>query len=426
MKGFKLLIILIALILLPSKAEAMRQYIPYSTGIAVSAAIDSAADFMGSNSQEVTIANASQVEGLIKVAGTFSGFRFKISTAPAAGKTWVFTLVVNGSDTAVTCTISNPDTTCNTGANTAVVASGDRVYLKISPTGTPTAVQINASVIYTTGTSGYSSFWGTSLDQTQVAGLTRYSPMVGNRSTLATTVNTAARVTVPMTGTLRRLTFRTTTAPTGSDTAIATVRKNNADTGLTCTVTGAGTTCNDDSNTVAVVQGDTLELKVVTSATAATLGYNYGWVFESGNDLSHPLFVAGPNLSASATRYNPIQGVGNLGITDTVEADIQQLGQSAMTLTNMYVLLAAAPGAGTSYTGVVRVNGVDTGVDVQVSGTNTTDSENGQTATVAQDDLLSIGWTPAGTPTATNAFTSMVANTATAVAGGEDFAFFFD
>lgn len=426
MKGYKFLFLgLLALLLVPSSANAMRQYIPYSTGIVVGNAADSAADFMGSNSQEVTVANAAQVEGLIKVAGTLSGFRFKISTAPAAGKTWTFTIVQNGSDTAVTCTISNPDTTCNTGANSISVSSGDFVYLKISPSGTPTAVQINGSVIYTTSTSGQSAFWGTSLDQTIAAGLTRYQHLVGNRSTLCTTVNTACRIVVPMTGTLKRLSIRTSTQPGLTQNVVFTVRKNNADTALTCTVNDTDTTCSDDSNTVAVSQGDTLELKVVSSAGAATMSWNHGWVFESGNDLSHPLFVVGPNLSNSATRYNPIQAVGNLGVTDTVESDIQQLGQSAMSLSSLYVMLNAAPGAGTSYLGTLRQNTADTAVAVTIADTNTTGSDS-DSITVAQDDLLSISWVPTGTPTATNPFIGLVATTATALAGGEDLAMFFD
>lgn len=404
----------------------MRQFIPYSTGIAVSASADSAADFMGSNSQEVTVANAAQVEGLIKVAGTLSSFRFKISTAPAAGKTWVFTIVVNGSDSAVTCTISNPNTTCNTGANTAAVASGDRVYLKISPTGTPTAVQINASVIYETSTSGQSAFWGTSLDQTIASNLTRYTPMIGNRSTLCTTVNTACRLVAPMSGTLKRLTIRTTAAPGGSDTAVFTVRQNNADTSLTCTVSGAGTTCNDDSNTVSVTVSDTIELKVVTSATAATLGWNHGWVFESATNLSHPLFVSGANLSSTTVRYNPVQGMGNLAVTDTVEADIQQLGQANMSLSNMYALVSVAPGTGRSWAGVLNIGGSATGQDVTIADTNTAGLDLGDAVAVAQDDLLSVLWTPTALPATAQMFLSFVANTATAVAGGDDFAMFFD
>lgn len=73
-------------------------------------------------------------------------------------------------------------------------------------------------------------------------------------------------------GTLRNLRCSLGTAPGGADTVAVTVRAAGADTLLTCTITGAGTTCSDTSNTPAATAGQSLSIKAVSSAgTAADL-----------------------------------------------------------------------------------------------------------------------------------------------------------
>lgn len=62
------------------------------------------------------------------------------------------------------------------------------------------------------------------------------------------------------------------TAPGGADTVVITVRENASDQALTCTITGAGQSCSDTSNTFASVAGDRISVKAVSSAgTAAGL-----------------------------------------------------------------------------------------------------------------------------------------------------------
>jgi hypothetical protein len=73
-------------------------------------------------------------------------------------------------------------------------------------------------------------------------------------------------------GTARNLSCELGTAPGGADTVVVTVRINAADAALTCTISGAATTCSDTSNTAAVSAGHRLAIKAVSSAgTAADL-----------------------------------------------------------------------------------------------------------------------------------------------------------
>lgn len=66
------------------------------------------------------------------------------------------------------------------------------------------------------------------------------------------------------------------TAPGGADTVIITVRKNASDQATTCTITGAGQTCNDTTNSFTTAAGDRLAIKAVSSAgTAAALSCSF-------------------------------------------------------------------------------------------------------------------------------------------------------
>lgn len=71
---------------------------------------------------------------------------------------------------------------------------------------------------------------------------------------------------------VRDLHVVTPTAPGGVTTFIITLRKNGADTVLTCTITGVATTCDDTNGAHAITYavGDTMSLKIVTLAGAAS------------------------------------------------------------------------------------------------------------------------------------------------------------
>lgn len=81
---------------------------------------------------------------------------------------------------------------------------------------------------------------------------------------------------VPVAMTIDKLYASYNTAPVGAQTYIATMRKNGVDTTLTCTVTGAATSCNDTTHSFTVIAGDLVDAKIVASATAATsTGQNF-------------------------------------------------------------------------------------------------------------------------------------------------------
>lgn len=74
-------------------------------------------------------------------AGTFKNLRVELlDSACGAGKSYTFTLRVNGADQALTCTISGGADVIGTDVvNTVTVAAGDEVNWEITPAGTPAA-----------------------------------------------------------------------------------------------------------------------------------------------------------------------------------------------------------------------------------------------------------------------------------------------
>lgn len=94
---------------------------------------------------------------------------------------------------------------------------------------------------------------------------------IGTGCQSATEANWLTRV--PPYPAVRDLRVYVSGAPGGVTTYIATLRKNGADTTLTCTITGVATSCDDTNgaHAVAYAAGDTMSMKIVSSAAAASL-----------------------------------------------------------------------------------------------------------------------------------------------------------
>jgi hypothetical protein len=78
--------------------------------------------------------------------GEFSNFYIQLSAAPGSGKSYTFTLRINGVDTACAITISNFATTGSYTGAAVSVNEGDDVTLRSTPSGTPTAVSVSGSI----------------------------------------------------------------------------------------------------------------------------------------------------------------------------------------------------------------------------------------------------------------------------------------
>ncbi len=96
---------------------------------------------------------------------------------------------------------------------------------------------------------------------------------------------------------------------TDPDAYTFTLRKNGADTGLTCTIVADATTGNDTTHTVSVVAGDVLTMAAVPVSTPATTNIivSFGMTFLADID-GESIILGGlsDDLSNSATEYAPL------------------------------------------------------------------------------------------------------------------------
>jgi hypothetical protein len=100
----------------------------------------------------------------------------------------------------------------------------------------------------------------------------------GVDSVNASTVEAEAQSPIPLGGTISKLYIRLNAAAgPGATSYTFTVRKNGADTGVTCTATGAATSCTDLTNNAVFVAGDLLSISVVPSATDPTDHLDVRW-----------------------------------------------------------------------------------------------------------------------------------------------------
>lgn len=97
----------------------------------------------------------------------------------------------------------------------------------------------------------------------------------------------------------------------------------------------------------------------------------------------------------------------NEAIDTGTEAQHETLVASSGTLKNLRIKLGTAPGAGTSRTFTVRVNGASTSITLTISGTDTTGSDTSNTASVSAGDRIALLGTVTGAVADTRLFSSL-------------------
>jgi len=243
--------------------------------------------------------------------------------------------------------------------------------------------------------SGSSDLFSTST--TEYHGLQGPAPTAGN--------NTSGRNDglASSAGTIKNLRVRVNTAPglaASGKSWTFTVRLNEADSIVTCTISETATSCSDTTNTVAIAAGDRLDMSVNPAATPTTTDGGWSVTFDSttANESLITGSLGGDTASNGLTSYLPLGGVY---IDSTTEANRQFVIPAAGTIKKLHMRNSAVPGAGTSYTYTVRKNGVDQTLTCLVDNAGgATCSDTTNSFTVAAGDKITLKSVPAGTPTA--------------------------
>lgn len=336
---------------------------------------------------------------IIPMDGIFSKLRIKLDGSPGTGKSYTFTLRVNGVDTVLAVTISDDETTGSELIQNVQVNAGDSVTFKCEPSGSPTARTAYWSILFSGGESQTSIIIG-GYNNLPSATLITYNSLEAG---FAWDTNEGNKIQiVTRSGTIKNLHILLDTAPGAGKSRTFTLRVNEADTTLTCTISDDETTGNDTSHEVTVSASDRVTLKCNPSGTPADCYAYWGATFKSDVD-SENLILSGNNqdLIAAAVRWAPLSLAGDQSWN--VESKAYQLGREGK-IKNLYVRLSAKPDTGKSYTFTLRVNEADTALTVTISDDETTGSDTSNEVTISDDDYLTLQCTPSGTPDVVDAF----------------------
>lgn len=221
-------------------------------------------------------------------AGTID--RLYVSTnAPGSvgdGKKYDYFVTKNASSSMlVTCSALETATTCSDTSNSLSIAApansstaGDNVEFAATATSTPNASTPGMGARFRSDISGAYVLpsVNTLTPSTSVA---TYYPLVGGAGAGS---GTEANVQwVSDSQTISRLAVKVGTAPGAGKSYVYTLRKNGADTALTCTIADTNTFCYVSGASISIANGDLLDTSAVPSGTP---------------------FATGPNISYLATR----------------------------------------------------------------------------------------------------------------------------
>ena len=336
-------------------------------------------------------------------AGTFSNWQVVLPSAPGSGKSVVFTLRINGINSAAVITISDLSTVGTYTGTPVSLADGDVISIRTVPSGTPTISTPMVSWSFN-GTTPNQSIYGCG-NVTSVIGITRVSNLLFRASASNFANGTGEMIACP--GTITKITIKLD-VDTGASGSIAfVVSKNgvaqNGGGGTPDTTINFNNTGLTKSATfsLSVAAGDLLIWTATETGSADVIAPIHGVAFTSTvPDESQYGCDNSVQPSTSATNYIGFGAGSNLAPTAT-EANWQvNVGLTGFKLKNLYTAVNLLPGAGKNYTFNIRKGGSGTSLsaviaDAAVIGNDLTGQVN-----FSPQDLGGMEVVPTNTPSA--------------------------
>lgn len=403
----KKVLALCLLCILPSTAFAMITPIIESETSGPSA---TAVNYAAINYQ-ITSGLWSATEGdrvsVVPISTTAQNMYVSISGTPGGTASYAIALMVNGSPSALTCTITSAITSCSDTSHTVSLSAGDLVSIRSTPTNTPTVRAFSWS-IETTAATSTSMIMGfnTSAPSTSAA---NYSGLQSGFSNWSSSLTARNQVISPP-GTISNLYVQFQNAPdngAGTQSYAIALMKNGVAQSLTCTISEAGTTCNDTSNSFTVAAGDKVFVRFTPSGTpVAPTTCRWGVKFAPTTDGESPvMFIANSQPSTTVTHYAAMSGFQSTG---TTEGNLDVIAPTVL-VKNLYVDITTAPdnGAGTQSWTITSRRGAGNGnitCAISEAATTCNDTSNTDSYTASNLTLIDTSIVPANTPTASTAF----------------------
>ncbi len=326
----------------------------------------------------------------VLASGIISNLWARCPAALTGVQSWGFTLVKNGVDTGLTCTITNAGLVASDTTHTVSVTAGDTICLKSSPSGTPTA-QSNIQIGFVFTSANQTGLLFTGFNAGSVG--TGYCCFGSWRS--STTAETSGTGQFPCAGAIGNISINSLVAPGVGNGWTFTLRVNGIDiasvnltgTNTTATITGPFNFNAGDKVTIRKdVQAGTPTASIMLIGTSWT-PTNYGEI---------PL-MSPPTGTTDGTivHVGALQGIAdNIEVTET---NVQNLAPCNFMITAMRADLSVAPGSGKSRAFMLRKNAADTAGTVTVQDSALNGTYTGAVS-VSAGDLVDWKETPSGTP----------------------------
>ncbi len=219
---------------------------------------DTATDYLNLSEHATPEPAENATEMLVTRSGTIQNLYIKLRGSPGTGKSYAFTVRKNGADTALTATVSDTSTIANDTANSFTVVAGDRLTMKIVPSGTPSTIPGAFGVEFVSDVDNeYLILGGTA---NVYSGSTEYTHLGGADVPWISTESLRQSMAQGPAA-LKNLYVRLNTAPGGGATRTFTVMLNGSPTSLSVTISDTDTTGNNTSDVVILSTGDTLSLR---------------------------------------------------------------------------------------------------------------------------------------------------------------------
>jgi hypothetical protein len=372
--------------------------------------------FGGSGTTAEIIANVP-----IAADGVIRNLDMHVASAPGSGKSWTFTIRLNGADTALTCTISDLAITARfTGAD-VTVAVGDVICLKHTSSGTPSGAAVHGSIEFESDNVGESIYGGGGNYFTFSGGTTRYDGVFRASQVLNNTSAANASQVVAADGNITALVGWASGTPGSGEGLTAYVNLNGVrqdgtggtvDTTLTLITVASATA----TFTLPVVAGDVVYLEFVMAASQGISARAIGVRFTATTDGQSQLAGYRSTLSADTSQYFavPSQGFGSFA-SDVADGAPIQCGPTSFTLRDPRLLLQTAPGSGKSRTVYLRKNSGDTAVVMTVADVATTADGFGLSEDFDDTDIIAIRAFGTGTADSSTAAWTYIQGPASAV-----------
>jgi hypothetical protein len=354
----------------------------------------SAVNYFGFSSGGVTSSDVS-VRSITSLNGLLEGLYVNLSTAPGGTASYTYTIEHNGSDSAITCTITGVSKSCSypTSIN---ISAGDSFSLKVSPSGSPASGAMTVGLLFNSLKNGpsllYSSAGASGPSQS-------VSSLVGVEGRLGWG-QSGLRNVVPISGKLSQLYVLLTSSPGGSASYVFTILDGGTATPLTCTITGSATSCNDSIDSVTVAAGDILRIQSTPSGSPTFVQPTIALAFTPPVDGQsiHMWSFGGGDPSASSISYVPLEGYD--GGYSTVETSAQMVIPVSSFAEDIYLYTnGVAPGTSKSVADTFRIGGVSSNLSCTISGGSLNICvDTSHVVILSQGNLVNYMFTPTNTP----------------------------